>query len=114
MRRSVFLPPVAKIVVAGALHDGLSPCELDVGAETLGEREVQAADQQESKLGPTQLLAELSVPASGDIDVIGILRLCADGVVDSVTLANEVNADAMLSSTCLESFARHHCSPSRR
>src|SRR5436190_10145445 len=84
-RLSFFLPPVAKIAVTGALHDGLSARELYVGAKTLGEREVRAADQQESKLGLTQLLVELCVPASRDIDLVGISRLRADTVVDGVT-----------------------------
>ena len=82
---SVLLPPVAKIAVAGALHDGLCARELYVGAKTLGEGKVHAADQQESKLRLTQLLVELRVPASRDVDLIGILRLRADAVVDGVT-----------------------------
>jgi hypothetical protein len=69
--------------VAGALLDGLSAREFCV-AKSIGEREVQAADQQESKLGLTQLLKELCVPAFGDIDLIGILRLCADTVSSTV------------------------------
>src|SRR5262245_7911411 len=85
-RRSVSLPPVAKITVACALHNGLSARELDVRAKTLGKREVGAADQQESKLWLTQLLVELCVAASRDIDLIGILRLRADSVVDGVSL----------------------------
>src|ERR1700694_2321822 len=71
--------------MAGALHDGLRAREPYVGAKPLGEREVQAADQQESKLRLTQLLVELCVPASSDIDLVGILRLRADPVVDGVT-----------------------------
>jgi hypothetical protein len=85
MRLSVFLPLVAKIAMAGALHDGLRARELYVRAKTLGEREVRAADQQESKLRFTQLLVELCVPASSDIDLIGILRLGADTVVEGAT-----------------------------
>ena len=85
MRLSVFLSPVAKIAVARALHDGLCERELYVGAKTLGEREVRAADQQESKLRLTQLPVELCVPASSDIDLIGILRLRADTVFNGVT-----------------------------
>src|SRR5262249_6427509 len=85
VRLSVFLSPVAKITVARPLHDGLRAHELYVGAKTLSERVVRAADQQETKLRLTQLLVELSVPASGDIHVIGILRLCADVVVDGIT-----------------------------
>jgi hypothetical protein len=71
--------------VARALHDGLCARELYVGAKTLGEGEVRAADQQESKLGLTQLLVELCVPASSDIDLIGILRLSADTVCNGIT-----------------------------
>src|ERR1700730_8613720 len=82
-----FPPPVAKIAVASALHDGLRARELYVGAKTLGEREVRAADQQESKLGLTQLLVELCVPASSDIDLVGILRLRANAIVDGVTFS---------------------------
>jgi len=67
------------------LHDGLCACELYVRAKPLGEREVQAADKQESKLRLTQLLKELCVQASGDIDLIGILRLRANTVVDGFT-----------------------------
>src|ERR1700676_1812070 len=85
MRLSVFLPPVAKIAVARALHDGLCERELYVGAKTLSEREVRAADQQESKLRLTQLLVELCVRASSAIDLIGILTLRADTVFNGVT-----------------------------
>src|SRR5262245_54826310 len=84
-RLSVLLPPVAKIAVARTLHDGLCARELYVWVKALGEREIQAADQQESKLRLTQLLVELCVPASRDFDVIGILRLRADARVDGVT-----------------------------
>src|ERR1700730_2673781 len=80
-----FPPPVAKIAVASALHDGLRARELYVGAKTLGEREVRAADQQESKLRLNQFLGALCVPASSDIDFIGILRLRADTVFNGVT-----------------------------
>ena len=72
-RLSIFLPPVAKIAVAGALHDGLCAREPHAGAKSLGKREVRAADKQESKLRLVQLLVELCVLASGDIDLVGIL-----------------------------------------
>src|SRR5262249_28321990 len=78
-------PLVAKITVARAFHDGLSARELYVGAKSIGEREIRAADQQESKLRLTQLLVKLCVPASSDIDLIGILRSRADTVVDGIT-----------------------------
>src|SRR5579864_9304418 len=68
--------------MARALHDGLSAREFYVGIEALREREVQAADQQESKLRFTQLLVELRVAAPGDIDLITVLRLRPDVVVD--------------------------------
>src|SRR5262249_26458229 len=79
------LPPlIAKIAVARALHDGLSARELYVGAKAFCEREVRAADQQESKLRFAELLVELRVSTSSDIDLIGIWRLRADRVVDGV------------------------------
>ena len=40
LRLSFFLPLVAKIAVAGALHDGLRARQLYVGAKPLGKREV--------------------------------------------------------------------------
>ena len=83
-RPSVLLPPVAKITVAGALHDGLREPELYVWAETLSEREVSATDQQESQFRLAQLLVEFCVPASSDVDLISILRLCADAVVEGI------------------------------
>jgi len=42
--------PVAKVAVAGALHDGLRARELYVGTKSLGRSEVRTADQQESEL----------------------------------------------------------------
>ena len=83
-RLSIFLSPVAKITVASTLHDGLSAREPYVGVKTLREGEVHAADHQESKLRLTQLLVELRIPASGDINRIGILRLPTDAVVEGV------------------------------
>src|SRR5262249_31644067 len=64
---------VAKVAVAGALHDGLRARDLYVGIKSLGHGEVRAADQQESELRLTQLLVEFSVAASRDIDLEGIL-----------------------------------------
>src|SRR5262245_30728321 len=64
---------VPKVTVASALHDGLRARELYVGTKSLGHGEVRAADQQESELRLTQLLVELSVPASRNIDLEGIL-----------------------------------------
>src|SRR5262245_50027519 len=83
-RPSGFLPPVAEIVVARALHAGLCAREPYVGAKAIGEREVRAANQQEAKLRLTQLLVKLCVPTSSDIDLIGISRLRAHHVVDGV------------------------------
>src|SRR6516164_6518733 len=64
---------VPKVTVASTLHDGVSARELYVGTKSLGHGEVRAADQQESELRLTQLLVELSVPASRNIDLEGIL-----------------------------------------
>src|SRR5262249_19665783 len=64
---------VPKVTVASALHDGLRARELYVGTQSLGHCEVRAADRQESELRLTQLLVELSVPASRNIDLEGIL-----------------------------------------
>ena len=50
---------------------------LRIRAKTLGERKVQATDQQESKVRLTQFLVELRVAAPSDIDLIGVLRLRA-------------------------------------
>jgi hypothetical protein len=55
-----------KIAVARALHDGLSARELYVGAKTLGEREVQVADQQDLShvagfFHPPPLFAEATI-----------------------------------------------------
>src|SRR5216684_4501700 len=64
---------VAKVAVAGALHDGLRARELDVRTKSLGQREVRTADQQESELRLTQLLVELGVSASRNIELEGVL-----------------------------------------
>src|SRR2546427_10783535 len=77
--------------MARALHDGLCARELDVGAQTLGEREVRAANQQESQLRLTQLLVELCVPTSSEIDLKGIFRLRTDTVLESVTFGERGN-----------------------
>ena len=73
LKLSVFLTLVAKIAMARTLHNGLCARELYLGAKTLGERGVRAADQQES---------ELARPAP-----CRTLRTsdCADTVVDGVT-----------------------------
>src|SRR5262244_3918935 len=75
---------VPKVTVASALHDGLRARELYVGTKSLGHGEVRAADQQESELRLTQLLVELSVPASRNIDLEGILRLLAHSIIERV------------------------------
>src|SRR5262245_12203919 len=83
---SVLPSSVAKVAVACPLHDGPSAGELDLAAEPLREREVQAADQQETKLRLTQLLVELCIPASRDIDLVGISRLLPYAAVESAIL----------------------------
>ena len=67
MKLSVFLSLVAKIAMARALHNGLCARELYLGAKTLGERGVRAADQQESELRLSQFLVELCVLTFSDI-----------------------------------------------
>src|SRR5262249_10409849 len=79
---------VPKVTVASALHDGLRARELYVGIKPIGHGEVRAADQQESELRLAQLLVELSVPASRNIDLEGILRLLAHSIIERV-LAGE-------------------------
>jgi hypothetical protein len=59
--------------VAGTLHDGLRARELYVGTKSLCRSEIRTADQQESELRLAQFLVELSVPASRNIDLKGIL-----------------------------------------
>jgi hypothetical protein len=80
-------PPVAEVAVGCALHDGLRTREPDVGAESLGDREVGGADQQEAKLGRAEFLVELGVAASRDIEREGILRLLADAIVQAPSCA---------------------------
>ncbi len=58
-----------------ALHDGLRARERDVWTNSLGYWEVDTADQQESELGLTQFLVELSIPASRNIELEGILAM---------------------------------------
>jgi hypothetical protein len=66
-------PLVPKVAVAGTLHDGLRARELYVGSKSLSRSEVRTADQQESELQLTQLLVELSVPTSRNVDLESIL-----------------------------------------
>src|SRR5260370_10310600 len=68
-------PLVAKVAVAGTLHDGLRARELYLGTESLGHRDVCATDQQESEFRLAQRLEELSVPASRNIELEGILSI---------------------------------------
>src|SRR5215831_18181100 len=92
----IFLSPVAKVAVACALHDGLRARQLYVGVKTFGKREVLTADQQESKLRLAQLLVEMCVPTSSDIDLIDVLRFRAyaviEGVISSLDFSHEVGA----------------------
>jgi YD repeat-containing protein len=60
--------------VAGALHDGLRPLQLDLAAEAFGHGEVGTADQQETQLGSAHRLEELGVAAAGDIEIEGVGR----------------------------------------
>src|SRR5579864_7332479 len=85
LRGSVLLQSmIAKIAMAGALHDGLCARELDVGIKSLGRVEVRAADQQEAKLGLTEFLVEFGKFASRNIDLERILRLLDHTVIESV------------------------------
>jgi hypothetical protein len=59
--------------VARTLHDGLRAREFYVGTKPLRHVEVRAADQQEAKVWLTQLLVELRVSASGNVDVKDIM-----------------------------------------
>src|SRR5258708_22669225 len=70
--------------MAGALHDGLRARQLYVRTKSLGHREVRTADQQESELRLTQLLVELGVPASRNIELEGVLRLLDHSVIKRV------------------------------
>jgi len=56
----------------GALHDGLRARELYIGTKSLGQGEVRTADQQESELRFAELLVELGVAASRDIEFEGV------------------------------------------
>jgi hypothetical protein len=66
-------PLVPKVAMTGTLHDGLRARELYVGTKSLSGSEVRTADQQESELRLTQLLVELSVPTSRNVDLESIL-----------------------------------------
>jgi hypothetical protein len=59
--------------MTGTLHDGLRAGELYVGTKSLSSSEVRTANQQESELRLTQLLVELSVPTSRNVDLESIL-----------------------------------------
>jgi hypothetical protein len=55
--------------MVGTLHDGLCARELYVGLKALSHVEVQTANKQEPKLRLTQLLVEVRIPASRNIDL---------------------------------------------
>src|SRR5271169_4390165 len=70
--------------MAGTLHDGLRARELDVGTKSLGHGVVRMADQQETKLGLTELPEELGVAASCHVDRKGILRLLDHAIIKRI------------------------------
>lgn len=65
--------PVPEVAMTGALHDGLRARELYVETKSLGRIEIRTADQQEAEFRLTQLLVELGIPASRNLDLEGIL-----------------------------------------
>src|SRR5262245_28409416 len=79
------LERVPEVAVARALHDRLRALQLHARAVAFDHRKVRAARQQESQLGNAELLVELRVTASGDIDLVRIRRLLDHVVVERVS-----------------------------
>src|SRR4029078_4994179 len=85
MRRSRATSPdlrVAEVAVGRALHDRLGAVEPEVRAVAFGHREVRAADEEEPELRLAQLLVELRVAASRDVDLESIGRLLHDLIIE--------------------------------
>ena len=70
--------------MTGALHDRLRPREPNARAKSLSHCEVCAANKQEPKIGLTQLIVELSIPTSCDIDFKRIICLRSHLIVEGV------------------------------
>ena len=80
----------------------------------LARHRVGAADEHEPKLWHTQLLVELRVPTSRDIDLEGVLRLLAYTVVKGIPSGVRGERRGRVCAHVVSLFARRDSSPRRR
>src|SRR4029078_8626968 len=117
MRRSRATSPalrVAEVAVGRALHDRLGAGEPEVRAVAFGHREVRAADEEATELRLAQLLVELRVAASRDVDLESIGRLLHDLVIEGAARGELCEPRSKVSPRLALFCDCHHFSPSCR